>query len=101
MKRRQVPTLTFMIETHDGGAHWYVTTAPLMGNLMSVKMADNIGLAVFGFEESFTWPSEVYKLDLNANKSSRVFRGDQPGACSIAHVSAIARIWLPWNRPGS
>ncbi len=74
MKRRQVPTLTFMIETHDGGAHWHVTTAPLMGNLMSVKMADNIGLAVFGFEESFTWPSEVYKLDLNANKSSRVFR---------------------------
>ena len=31
-------------------------------------------LAIFGFEESFTWPSEVYKLDLNANKSSRVFR---------------------------
>ena len=50
------------------------TTAPLMGNLMSVKMAGNIGLAVFGFEESFTWPSEVYKLDMNVNKSSRVFR---------------------------
>ena len=74
MKRRQVPTLTFMIETYDGGDHWHTTTAPLMGNLVSVKMSGGIGLAVFGFEESFDWPSEVYKLVLTGNKSERVFR---------------------------
>jgi len=74
IKRRQVPTLTFMIETYDAGAHWHVTTAPLMGNLMSVKMAGGIGLAVFGYAESFSWPSEVYRLDLAENKSVRVFR---------------------------
>jgi hypothetical protein len=74
VKRRQVPTLTFMIETYDAGEHWHITTAPLMGNLVSVKMAGGVGLAVFGFEESFDWPSEVYKLDLTGNKSERVFR---------------------------
>jgi hypothetical protein len=74
VKRRQIPTLTFMIETHDAGAHWHLTTAPLMGNLVSVRMTANTGLAVFGFEESFTWPSEVYRLDLSENKSTRVYR---------------------------
>ena len=33
-----------------------------------------IGLAVFSFGESFDWPSEVYRMDLDANKSTRVFR---------------------------
>jgi hypothetical protein len=74
VKRRQVPTLSFMIETHDAGAHWHITTAPLMGSLVSVRMTGGTGLAVFGFEESFAWPSEVYRLDLDANKSTRVFR---------------------------
>jgi hypothetical protein len=37
-------------------------------------MTANTALAVFGFEESFTWPSEVYRLDMAANQSTRVFR---------------------------
>jgi len=74
MKRRQVPTLTFMIETRDGGAHWKLSTAPLIGNLVSVKMSGLTGLSVFSFGESFEWPSEVYRLDLTNGTSTRVFR---------------------------
>lgn len=74
MKRRQVPTLTFLIETQDGGAKWNVNSAPLMGNLVDLKMIGATGLSIISFGESFDWPSEVYKMDLGANKSARVFR---------------------------
>lgn len=74
MKRRQIPTLTFMIETHDGGAKWSMSTAPLFGNLTAIRMSGTTGLTVFSFGEAFEWPSEVYRLDLTTGKSTRVFR---------------------------
>lgn len=74
MKRREVPTLTFMLETTDGGGSWHMTTAPLLGNLTSVKLLGSNGLAVFGFAESFEWPSEVYRMDLANGKSTRTYR---------------------------
>jgi hypothetical protein len=74
MKRRQIPTLTFMIETQDGGASWKMSSAPLMGNIVDLKMIGDTGLAIFGFGESFDWPSEVYRMNLDTNKSTRVFR---------------------------
>lgn len=74
LRRRQVPTLTFMIETRDGGAKWTVSTAPLFGNIVSLKIHDLLGLAVFSFNEAFEWPSEVYRLDLNTGVSKSVYR---------------------------
>lgn len=74
MKRREVPTLTFMIETFDGGATWKVSTAPLFGSLIALRLMGTSGLAVFSFAESFEWPSEVYRMDLANGKSIRTFR---------------------------
>ncbi len=74
-KQREWPTLTILLQTRDGGKSWEPSTAPLFGNLESLSLApDGNGLAVFGFHQSFQWPSEVYRLDLKTGKSYSVFR---------------------------
>jgi hypothetical protein len=74
-RRRQIPTLTFLIETTDGGATWKTTSAPLMGQAVSVSMADLDGLLVFSYTEASDWPSEVYRLQRGSKaNSTSVFR---------------------------
>jgi hypothetical protein len=73
-KQRQVPTLTIELETVDGGVTWHSSTAPLFGVVGSVKLSGLDGLLVLEFDQSFDWPSEVYRLDLTTGKNVRVFR---------------------------
>jgi hypothetical protein len=72
--QRQVPTLTILLETRNGGAKWYGGTAPLFGSVTALRIASSNALAVFGFDESFEWPSEVHRIDLSNGRSERVFR---------------------------
>ncbi|MEQ1948630.1 MAG: hypothetical protein ABL995_15685 [Bryobacteraceae bacterium] len=74
LKRREVPTLTLEVETRDGGATWRSSTAPLIGSIVSLHLANANGLAVFGYADSFAWPSEVVHLDLKNGKSQSVFK---------------------------
>ena len=73
VKRRQVPTLTLLLNTSDGGTTWRTQTAPLFGAVSSVRLRGTLGLAVFTFNESFEWPSEIYRLNLTNGKSEQVF----------------------------
>jgi hypothetical protein len=75
-KRRQVPTLTLMVQTSDGGATWEATTAPLFGMVTSLRFTGKEGLIVMGFNESFQWPSDVYRL--SGRDTGRVFRDKTP-----------------------
>ncbi|MGA3188811.1 MAG: hypothetical protein ABSF22_17035 [Bryobacteraceae bacterium] len=75
-KRKQVPTLTLLAQTKDGGATWEAATAPLFGQVTSLHFAGPDGLIVMGFNDSFEWPSEVDRL---ANQDTgRVFRDKTP-----------------------
>jgi hypothetical protein len=73
-QRRQVPTLTMLLETRDGGDKWVANTAPLFGTISTLRLQDKEGLTVFQFNESFEWPAEVYRIDLLTGVSTRVFR---------------------------
>jgi len=75
-KRKEVPTLTLLAQTMDGGATWATQTVPLLGLVGSVKFTGEDGLVVMGFNESFQWPSEVYRL-ADGNTGS-VFRDKSP-----------------------
>jgi photosystem II stability/assembly factor-like uncharacterized protein len=74
MRRRPVPTLTLELETRDGGVTWASSTAPLIGSVASLRVSESLGLAVFGYADSFEWPSEVYGLNLATGKSESVFK---------------------------
>ncbi len=81
-KRKEVPTLTLLAQTADGGATWTTTTAPLFGTVTSLRYAGTDGLIVMGFNESFQWPSDVYRLSDAA--TGRVFRDKTPRVIDAA-----------------
>jgi hypothetical protein len=72
--RRQIPTLTIMVQTTSAGKEWSATTAPLFGIITSVRVSAPAALAVFEFNDSFDWPSEVFRLDMQSGKNVRIFR---------------------------
>jgi hypothetical protein len=74
MRRRSVPTLALELETGDGGTTWASSTAPLIGSVASLRVSESLGLAVWGYADSFEWPSEVYSLNLTSGKSESVFK---------------------------
>jgi photosystem II stability/assembly factor-like uncharacterized protein len=84
-KRKQVPTLTLLAQTSDGGATWDATTAPLFGIATSLRYAGRDGLMVMGFNESFQWPSDVYRL--SDKETGRVFRDKTPRVIDAALFS--------------
>ncbi|HVP00465.1 MAG TPA: YCF48-related protein [Bryobacteraceae bacterium] len=75
-KRKAIPSLTLMAETTDGGATWSVVSVPLQGIVTSARITAKEGLIVMGFDESFQWPSDVYRLA--DRKTGRVFRDKSP-----------------------
>jgi len=72
-KARAVPNVTLLLETRDGGHTWMSSTSSLFGLVTTIRMAGNLGLNVFGFAESFQWPSEVYSIDFSTGKSVSTF----------------------------
>ena len=74
LSRRQQPRLTLELDTLDGGETWKSGTAPLLGSLVNARLVGAGGLLVFNYVDSFEWPAEVYRLDLNTGKSESVFK---------------------------
>jgi len=75
-KRKEVPTLTLVTQTANAGATWTSETVPLMGLVTNVRFTGLEGLIVMGFNESFEWPSEVYRMA--DGNTGRVFRDKTP-----------------------
>jgi hypothetical protein len=73
-KVKQQPNLTLVLQTLDGGVTWTASTAPLVGLVTGLRLLGDVGMSMFGYSESFDWPSEVYKIDLQSGKSTRAFR---------------------------
>jgi hypothetical protein len=74
VKRREIPRLTILLQTKDGGQTWDPSTAPMFGAVNALRLAGVDGLVVLGFNDSFEWPSEVHSIDLTTGKSDPVFR---------------------------
>ena len=67
-KRKQVPTLTLLLQTSDGGATWESSHGSSVRIGEQRRFTGPEGLIVMGFNESFQWPSEVYRM---ADKETR------------------------------
>lgn len=75
--RRQWPSLTLMLQTLDGGATWQGFTASLLGRVSKVRTppgGNGSGLALVEFDESFDYPSEIYRMGVGQASAARVFR---------------------------
>ncbi len=75
MRRRQLPSLSILLQTLDGGDTWRSSTQSILGVLSHYKLAPPSSLlTLVQFPNQFEWPSEVYLLDLAAAQMDRVFR---------------------------
>lgn len=73
--RRQLPSLTLMLQTIDGGQTWHGFTASLMGRLTRLRMAPNgRGVSIVEFDPGFDWPSEVYGMGVGEATVRRIYR---------------------------
>jgi hypothetical protein len=71
--RRQVPTLTIMLSTIDGGKTWKGSATSLFGQVSRIRWAESPKLLLLEFQDNFQWPSEVHAFVKGASTTSRVF----------------------------
>jgi hypothetical protein len=74
-RRRQVPTTLIVIQTMDGGQTWKPSVASVFGQMTRLRLLpDGRGLSLVEFVHQFQYPSEVFRLQLADNKTTRVYR---------------------------
>ena len=74
-KRRERPTLTVSMETHDGGATWSTSKVSMFGRIARIQIApDGRTLALVQFDDYFDYRSELYRLDVSQSQKQRIFR---------------------------
>jgi len=73
--RREWPSLTILLQTRDGGAHWTTGQVSMFGQITTMSLApDGRGLGLIEFFDKFDYPAEVYKIDWHTGKIARAFR---------------------------
>ena len=71
----EIPRLTTMLETRDGGTTWKKNEISLFGQITRLSLTpQGTGLGLIEFKDNFDYPSEVYRLNLYNGKSERVLR---------------------------
>lgn len=74
LQKRARPLPAFELSTRDNGATWEASTASVLGSISSLRLARDKGLAVFSYEDSFEFPSDVYVLDFVKRENRAAFR---------------------------
>lgn len=75
-RRRQIPNLTILLETVDGGKTWKRNEASIFGQVTRISMApQGVALGLIEYKDEFEVPSEVYRINTGVNGASEsVFR---------------------------
>jgi hypothetical protein len=86
-RRRELPAVTVLLETKDGGRNWSASQSSLFGMVSRISVTPSgQGLGLLRFTASFPVPSEVYKLDWQTGKSERVFRRKDRMITDVAYL---------------
>jgi hypothetical protein len=73
--RREIPTLSVLLQTIDGGVTWNKTETSLFGQITRVSMTpQGTALGLIEFKDAFDYPSEVFSVNLHTGQSDRAFR---------------------------
>jgi len=82
---RELPSVSLLLDTHDGGAHWHVSEASLFGRVTQARLApDGRGLNLIEFWDAFDWPAEVFRFDWHTGETARVFRQKDRAVTDLA-----------------
>lgn len=89
----ELPSVTLILETADGGQNWKPSTTSTFGQVLRVVFGPKGGLTLIEFGEGFQYPSEVVRLDYAGGKNTRVFR-EKNRAVKDASIDADGRALL-------
>ena len=72
---RQVPHMSILLQTKDGGVTWKENDSSIFGQITRVAMNPlEMALGLVEFKDEFEYPSEVYRIDLSTGKSELAYR---------------------------
>jgi photosystem II stability/assembly factor-like uncharacterized protein len=72
--RRELPHLTIILETGDGGKTWKPTTTSVFGQISKVALLpDGRALLLFQYRGAFAVPAELYAIERKAGATPRTF----------------------------
>ncbi len=72
--RAEWPHVTVLVQTLDAGKSWESESASIFGKVIRVRTSHNRSLALLEYEDYFTYPSEIIRLDAAAGANRRVYR---------------------------
>lgn len=85
--QRELPTLSLLLDTRDGGKTWTSSSASMFGRISKVRLLpDRTGIGLIEFLDAFEWPSEVFRIDWETGKSTRIFRQRDRAVTDLALV---------------
>jgi hypothetical protein len=74
-RRKQLPNLEVLLQTHDRGKTWSKSEASVFGQVTRISMTpQGAALGLSEFKDEFDYPSEVYKINLHSGQSVTAFK---------------------------
>ena len=75
-RRREWPNLMVVLSSSDSGTTWIPSTSSLFGRVERVRLEQgwSQGLVLLAFDNAFSVPSEVLKLDPSTGGSTSIYR---------------------------
>jgi hypothetical protein len=86
--RRELPALTFTLQSNDQGKTWNSTRASMFGRVSAVEVASKgHGMLLIEFDEFFEFPSELYTLNVPTWQNTLALRRKDLAITDIAASS--------------
>jgi photosystem II stability/assembly factor-like uncharacterized protein len=86
--RREMPHVTIIVGTRDGGKTWKPTTTSVFGQVTKVALLpDGRALLLFQYRGAFAVPAELYAIDRKAGATPRTFAVANRAVTDIALIA--------------
>jgi len=103
LRRHELPHLTYLLATNDGGKTWRPSSASVFGETPRVRFTPGgMGMSLVVYAQDYRIPSEVYKIDWHTGKSASVYRDpnfsvsdlwlEPDGTVYLAGMVSVARL---------
>jgi hypothetical protein len=99
--RRELPHLTIMLETRDGGMTWKPSTTSVFGQVAKVALLpDGRALSLFQFRDAFDHPAEMFVFDWKTGEPPRTYAGAKRAITDIALTASGTAYAVAIEPPG-
>lgn len=91
---RDVPHLSYSLETRDGGKNWRPSSESLFGDTTRVRfLPDGSGIGLIEYSQYFRFASEVFAVDWRTGKSQSIYKDSKFSVTDVCKT-AEGRVYL-------